>query len=507
MKDSVKEFDQFMQHFPQQISRELERFVTNKVLKQSRYLFIKTIKGIQSAYCTHCNRQHYPKDKLKHKQDEAAKCIHCKSSCEVRSAGMGRKYMADCAVLIWYEKSKIDNQAITARVLTVSRDYHLDYMNVKTHYAQEQLYLFREGEAVQYQPNGIKRASVFSKFDQYSGGTRRFVDNTNIRKAVRGTPFQYSTWERYTTWGNTHYVSDMVEFFDLAARYPCVEYLTKAGFEEYVRAKLTRESTSALNWKGKTLLKVLRLSKTELRDIKAAGGLTLQELKCYQVLRNKGILLKPDEVRKIAPGYNNMYYKIAKTFADEHIVIKYILKQIRKGKYTTSTTVLSDWRDYRGECEQLGISLSEERYLFPNDLHESHLKLSKRIKIKHDAALNAKIVQRVNELSKRKYTEGRFFIRPAASLVELFEEGKRLNHCVGQYAKQYAEGKTDIYVIRRVDHPNVPFYTVEIRNQQIAQARGLKNKPATSVVQKFIDSFVAAKLTKTKSNRRAKATA
>lgn len=507
MKDSVKDFEQFMQHFPKQISRQLERFVTNTVLKQSRYLFIKTTKGIQSAYCTHCNLQHYPEVKLKHKQNEAAKCPHCKSSCSVRSAGMGRKYMFDTAILIWYEKSQIDNQAIVARVLTVSRDYHLDYMNVKTHYAQEQLYLFRAGEALQYQPNGIGRASVFSKFDQYSGSTRKFVDTANIRKAVKGTAFQYSTWERYTTWGNPYYVSDMVEFFDLAARYPCVEYLTKAGFEKYVRTKLSKDQTfGALNWEGKTLLKVLRLSKTELRDIKAAGGFSLKELKCYQALRNKGILLKPDEVKKIAPGYNDMYYKIAKTFTDEHSIIKYILKQVRKGKYTTSTTVLSDWRDYRGECEQLGMSLKEERYLFPNDLHEAHLQLSKRIKIKHDAALNEQIAKRLDELAKRNYAEGGFFIRPAASSVELFEEGKRLNHCVGQYAKSYAEGKTDIYVIRRAERPEVPLCTVEIKNNKIIQARGFENHPVPAI-KKFIDSFVTTKLTKTKSNRRAKATA
>ena len=58
-----------------------------------------------------------------------------------------------------------------------------------------------------------------------------YCSRDSIKKAVKGTPFQYSTYDSYID-------GDMVKFFSLYARYPCVEYLTKFGMSELVEAKL-----------------------------------------------------------------------------------------------------------------------------------------------------------------------------------------------------------------------------------------------------------------------------
>ncbi len=91
-------FDDFKSHFSTQISTDIVKFATDTALKTSRYLFYKTVLGVQYAWCTHCNQTHLPAEKLKHKQETLATCSKCKSSCRVRAEGMSRKYMEDKAV-------------------------------------------------------------------------------------------------------------------------------------------------------------------------------------------------------------------------------------------------------------------------------------------------------------------------------------------------------------------------------------------------------------------------
>ncbi|WFR64286.1 PcfJ domain-containing protein [Paenibacillus amylolyticus] len=509
------EYEKFISHFPEMISKALVRYVTDTVLAQSRYLFIRTskvAKGIQSAYCTHCQKQHFPDIKLKHKQDEKVKCPHCKSMCEVRAAGLGRSRMVDKAVLVWYEKSVIDPQAIIARVIDVRRDYSGSYLDVKTEYCSSHQYLFLPGSSTFF-TYGKQAKSVHSAFDRYFSGYGnypKFMSTANIRRAVKGTPFQYSTWETYTKYKNHRYVTDMTEFFDMAARYPCVEYLTKSGFDNLVWAKLYKDATyGAVNWRGKNLQKVLRLDKAELKELRQSGlRLTALQLRFYQRFRSKGLPVSLEDAKLLGDlhvGQENYLYKTACEFAPEATVLKYLLKQLQKEHYTSEYrglySVLNDWRDYRGQCEQLGMSLKEDRYLLPNDLHREHAKLTKRIRIKRDEEVDRQIKSRLAKLKKYEFHHNGLLIRAAESSEELFEEGKALKHCVGGYANRYAAGEMLLLVIRRASDPDKPFYTMEVREHKVMQCRGLNNKSMTTEVNEFVDQFIAKKLLNKKRTR------
>jgi hypothetical protein len=493
-------FEEFKEHFPSQISKSLVNYVANTVLKKSRYLFIKTMGSIQNAYCTHCGKVHHPSARLKHKQKERVQCPYCKSMCGVRSGGISRKYMEDRAVLVWYEKSRKSSQAITARVIAVRRDYSGDFRKVQTEYNCLYMYLFEPGHS-SYFEYGHERTKITSAFDKhYSGyGTwPRFRSDANIRQVVKGTPFQYSTWEKYLRYDNKDYVSDMVEFFDLASRYPCIEYLTKSGMQKMVWAKLYRYPTfGAINWNGKTLPKVLRLTKQEVREIKESGlEFSPHQLRFYQKAKKTGLpigVLDAFVLADIEQPFYQDYYNAVIKLAPEKEVIKYILKQVRKGHYSKASTVLTDWNDYWKQCRELGMN-DIEKYFFPNDLHEAHSKLTRRIKMKQDKQVNMKIKARLPELQEFSFEWRGLMIRPAKSSIELFDEGKALIHCVGGYAKNYAEGKTNIFLIRTVSDPETPFFTLESRGSQIIQCRGFENCDMTESVQQFVDRFKKQKL-------------
>ncbi|MDR9857850.1 PcfJ domain-containing protein [Paenibacillus sp. VCA1] len=503
------DWQEFSAHFPTQISKSLVRYVNETVLKSSRYLFVKTVAGVQFAYCTYCNKQHRTVSRLKHKQLEPVKCPHCNSSCQVRAAGVSRKYMVDKAVLVWYEKSKVNPKAITARIIHVIRDYSGDFKEVETQYNCSHLYLFEPGRSYYFNTwSKVPNKSVSSAFDRYFSGFSRwekFRSDSNIRRAVKGTPFEYSTWEQYVEYENKNYVSDMVCFFDLAARYPCVEYLTKAGMQGMIWAKLYNSPThGAINWNGKTLTKVLRITKQDIKEARASGlPFEPHHLRYYQLARKKGLPISITEAFIFADLRYSMYedyYKIALTWAPEKKIIKYFLKQLRKGHYTKSTTILTDWRDYRKQCEELGINLKEEHNLFPNDLHEAHLKLTRRIKMKNDKQLNEKITRRLPDLEKFSFEWNGYLIRPARSSIELFEEGKHLLHCVGGYSNSYAEGRTNIFFVRKKSNPEVPFYTMEVRGEYVVQCRGYDNCDMTPEIELLVKRFIAQKI-KPKKNK------
>ncbi|WP_284646805.1 hypothetical protein [Paenibacillus silviterrae] len=108
---------------------------------------------------------------------------------------------------------------------------------------------------------------------------------------------------------------------------------------------------------------------------------------------------------------------------------KYILKQIRNGHYSSSTSALSDWRDYQKECKQLGMSLQEERYLFRTISGMPHRKTSARIKFKEDQALAGGWQNGVKSLHRfhSKKTVLSYAQQPT---LRARCEGKALNHCV-----------------------------------------------------------------------------
>ena len=97
----------------------------------------------------------------------------------------------------------------------------------------------------------------------------------------------------------------------------------------------------------------------------------------------------------------------------------------------------------------------------------------------------------MKKLKRFSYTANGLIIRPAISTYEIITEGKILNHCVGGYIEFYANGRTNLFFIRKQENPQDPFYTVEIDKdmKKIIQCRGRRNKNPTPEVKVFIEEY------------------
>lgn len=520
---------EFFSHFSTEISPDLKQFVTDVALLHSRYLFTRRVRSFQFGYCTHCKEEYLIKSKTALRHGQEAICEKCKSSVKVKASGLGRSSLIDQAYVAWYEKSRVDDESITATVYLVIKDFTGSYVNVEENYFPITMYLFQPGKAVMLRRTAYWSGFFHNRKIHYSNAWefRRTVHSTlmkvysqnasihqavsSISKAVEKTPFQYCEWGKYAKKYPHH---DLVEFFGLFAKYPCVEYLMKLGMERIVYEKISGGKTyGAINWRGKSLHKVLKLTNQDAKQwMKQKFKSDLRSLYMYQLFKRLGYPFDMIETAYLSNLINYLQEIQSQQFQSllpESVecptplqVYKYILRQSKNQKISAGY-LYSDWKDYLRECNELGMDLSRENVIFPKDLQEAHRVTSQKVKMKRDAELYEKSIERAQQLDKKyRFSYNGFLIRPAASTEELFAEGKALQHCVGTYSSHYANGITDILVIRKVEESDKPFFTMQITGGNVIQCRGFKNCEMTKEVREFVDLFVMEKLSTKKRKRK-----
>jgi len=500
-------------HFPKDIGEHIEEYANEEALKNSRYIFTRREGKKQYGYCTHCKAE-LKTQGLKH--NEEVDCPECGSSCTIKSSGRGRSTLIDEVYFVYYEKSLLNPKAIVARGIYAARDYRGDYSKVETKFITISHYVFEMGNSrairryayysSSYGPSEFRAGAwercktITSEYNRdHTAHIRSVCSYGSIKEAIKGTPFSWSCYEKYIE-------GDMVKFFDLYAKYPCIEYLTKLSFNNLVRDKLNGNRTyGTINWRGKNLFKVLKLNKQELNEIKKENiSISFLSLKIYQTARKDGSNISLAEAHRLSGTYYKNYYDdLEKTlrYGTLRKITGYLSKQHKKDHehYWSATSALTTWKDYIADCIKLEMDLTDESVLFPNKLHNAHQNTIKQVKATADERLNKEIKKRAKALEKYRFEYQGLIIRPVTSSKELINEGKALHHCVGTYADRYAKGQTNIFVIRKASKPDKPFYTVEIRQNEVIQTRGNKNCSPDKAIASFMEVFKSEKLNTKKS--------
>lgn len=125
--------------------------------------------------------------------------------------------------------------------------------------------------------------------------------------------------------------------------------------------------------------------------------------------------------------------------------------------------------------------------VWPKRLISAHDLAVLRRKEKENAAINENICRYAKELQQLSFEdeETGLLIRPVSNQKELINEGDTLSHCVAGYASRIAKRETAIFLIRHIDDPSTPFFTLEFKNGTVEQNRGEKNCDRTPEVVLF----------------------
>lgn len=286
----------------------------------------------------------------------------------------------------------------------------------------------------------------------------------------------------------------------------CAQYMKYPGMENLMGSGLIKilddltmgykVESRLIDRKQTSPAKMLGLTKPEL-DRARNEKWGLLELGAYKWLRDRALPVDVDEVRHWA--YSRTDGKMAEVIAacagdkaGEKMLYQYIKRQARRyGRQDTWVALI--YVDYIQFAKKLGYNMDDLQNRYPPKLKEMHDRMSEQIQQQKDSGLNNGIAKVAAALERFAWEKNGLFIRPARTAAELRNEGKLLHHCVGTYATSYAEGRTALFFIRRTEEPEVPYYTLELRERDmiVVQNHGDHNALQTPEIKEFEQKWLA----------------
>lgn len=311
---------------------------------------------------------------------------------------------------------------------------------------------------------------------------------------LEGTTAENSKLDLYQAAGGKR----LIAYLGLWQRKPAVENLLMQGCGKLVKELLDEEmgthsyqrpkgypQMKPINWKEKRPAKMLGMTREELRIFQAKRW----EKKQYDMIRwareNDLEPRFPEGVEQLARIGKYDCANIMSEQPKEQFwrILRYLDKKGRS--YTTL-------RDYWNMAKKLKMDLEDSQVCWPKDLKTAHDRAVGRYNLQKDQLTAESFAARTEELSWLRWEHDGLLIRPCESETELRREGRELHHCVATYAQRHADGRTAILLIRRVEEPDKPFFTLELDEEKlkVEQNRGLRNCSRTVEVKAFEEAWL-----------------
>jgi len=324
-----------------------------------------------------------------------------------------------------------------------------------------------------------------------------------LEKVLAGTPWEYSQI-------GTFYLAfrEMMEVLPYLTAYlkqPFVEYMVKLrlyNLAAYIVYHNNRgyysSSENHVNLEGKSFQSVLGVGK-EYLPLMQALNISNRQLGLLQGMLRLGL----------HPNYELLEwcgkYGVKKTrdllvplsYTTAHKFMRYATEQYEANKrpehsfyhrgYYDLTSTLEDYRDYLCMCEGLQYNMKSSFVLFPRNLKEAHDRVME-LSDTEKSEVYERQIQQANPLVKALYQyekDGWMIVAPKTA-KEITDEGISLHHCVDRYIKRVAMKECVILFLRKASEPDKPFGTIELVDDDVAQARGFDNRALPDNAEKFL---------------------
>lgn len=260
----------------------------------------------------------------------------------------------------------------------------------------------------------------------------------------------------------------------------------------YGKARVSPYAIKGVNWKENRPAQMLGLNKDEFRR---AVRLKLDRYGLQMVVRLKqlGQPLKTDEETQLCVkfGPTGVIY-IAEKNEPVLKIVRYINRQCDKYPGEKDKIAASVLEDYWDMARKAGDDMNDQKVLWPQHLLSAHDAVMLRIKWAEKPEWK-EAFRRVGErLDALRFEADGFVIFPCPNQSDLIREGKYLDHCVAKYATTHKDGKQCIFFLRKVEAPELPFYTLEldVDSRTVLQNRGKRNCAETKDVVRFRSQWV-----------------
>lgn len=482
---------------------KIEKYINDVVFIRERYLFILRIGKKVYAQCSYCGHREIIDRVPKQKSEHA--CAHCDSKLVVRNTKYNNHKEGTYYEFVHFEKSSLSKDIIVAYQFGVARSFieNLDEnTNIKPHdrISVEAYYYFdlkSKNRVVEdrysiysTEKDNSERGRICKSVYLVSSNKHYYwgISINSLHEAITGSAFKYSGYDDYLSRFNSYYsyshlkAINIIKYLDFYSRFPKMEYLIKSGFEKLVYDILEgKPSHRTLNWKGATLEKILKINKREMAIFKSLNDCSFEMLAIFQSLKAQGLLndeeLKAAKILKTCAGTVTDLKLVINADKPSRIV-KYLNKQRENypDQYRHLGAAYLDFCDLLKDMKILGIKAAKKTLYYKN-LHRHHMNLNKQVVIKVDELKDQQFKNRLNQLDKYRFENKDLAILPVESSKQLIQEGKELGHCVGGYVDRHAKGETNIFLLRKKEDLEKPYFTIEIDKnfERIVQCRGKSN--------------------------------
>ena len=169
------------------------------------------------------------------------------------------------------------------------------------------------------------------------------------------------------------------------------------------------------------------------------------------------------------------------------------LENVRINQCFAPNNAITDWRDYLHAAKTIGVDLTDNKARYPSSLKREHDRAVAKQKLVLDAKKDESFQMETERYGGLySYKTDAYMIIPPKNMKDLFEEGRKLNHCVGSYSDRIVEGKSCIMFIRKTEEPDKPYFTIEINRSgnYVEQHRANSNRRINHSTEKELVKFL-----------------
>lgn len=372
--------------------------------------------------------------------------------------------------------------------------YLIDTERKVIHWKSEYRWQERRSEYVMAQSTALEKMFVCSQ-GMYSGSALVHMDE-GLEKQI----------EKYLGmgWVKRYYKSadimDICLLWRKMKTVPMLESLIKTGWcNEFLKLFYRTCRHTWPNLKSKTYYGVFGLNRQEMR---IAGKIhDLQAVERAYNWKTAGLAITEENLQMVKEIWSPVeIQQLGKRFGTGK-VLKYLRQCTRRnggdGK-VIDPHITSDWLDYIRMAEKLGLQLELDIVRFPLDLKRRHDELANQVKeqqaqaraSQRKAAIEARAqaveekfsIEKIMRKAKKlyEYAGDTFCIRVPECAADIITDGEFLDHCVprsDRYYERISERESYIMFLRRVEKPEVPWYTLEVEpGGTIRQKRSYGNE-------------------------------
>ena len=510
---------------PEELPEGIVEFIRRTVLPEDRTLIYR--KGNTRGICYCCGQEVRAKYGQRFRQNEIVRCPKWGEivTCYLNTSD---RFKVDFVQNIATIQKGKDGKTLFIRQWHILRDKTAQWRDIPGQLREICRYAIRGSHGAKWQREAkaawcmnayrydLADWNRVNNLSEVYDGSYYFYCPENWQGVLSGTSMQYCNLAEYEGGPDTLTRNrNVIRFLMDWARYPMVEKFWKAGYRNIVHEKIAgigREQRNTVIWTRPGFRQAIRFPQRLLK-IHAPEEWTMRDFQKVTELWAQvqaGKLREADlpELAKAMVGVEDI--KDAIGHASIHKILQYVSRCVEEErtkrlkekaqaeKQGRSYYMRQDfespatYRDYLKDCIKLHLNLDDPEVLFPKNLNAAHARTIAQVKYQDSQIKREQFAKQVTRLQWMAWERDGLLIRPPVDGAELIAEGKYLHHCVGGYVERMADGKTTIMLIRRVEEPDIPYYTLEWLDGRVQQCRTLKNASYTEddQVLSFVNAWI-----------------